>query len=238
MKASPYTALLLIGIAVSFYTWTRLARRDGRLPLIYLGALLGAFTGAKLVYLAAEGWMFASSPDRWMIWATGKTILGALLGGYLGVEAAKKAAGYAEPTGDLFALVAPIGIIFGRIGCLLHGCCLGQECAPHWWTQRDIFGVPRWPAVPVEIGFNVLMLGVFLVLRRGQRLPGQHFHIYLIAYGAFRFAHEFVRDTPRLAFGMTGYQVAALACVALGAWGFLHRAKVSKIPGAMPSFTP
>jgi phosphatidylglycerol:prolipoprotein diacylglycerol transferase len=44
--------------------------------VVYLGALLGAFTGAKLVYLAAEGWMFVDSPDRWLIWATGKTIVG------------------------------------------------------------------------------------------------------------------------------------------------------------------
>jgi phosphatidylglycerol:prolipoprotein diacylglycerol transferase len=238
MTASPYTALLLAGIAVSFFTWTRLARSDARLPLVYLGALLGAFTGAKFVYLAAEGWMFASSPDRWLIWATGKTILGALLGGYLGVEAAKKVVGYTEPTGDLFALVAPIGIIFGRIGCLLHGCCLGQECAPHWWALRDAGGVPRWPVVPAETAFNLVMLGAFLVLRRVGRLPGQHFHIYLIAYGAFRFAHEFVRATPRARPGLSGYHLAALACIALGAAGFVKRARLSKNQTAAPSSTP
>lgn len=237
-QPSIYTALLLAGIAVSFFTWTRLARRDARLPLIYLSALLGAFTGAKLVYLAAEGWMFASSPDRWLIWATGKTILGALLGGYLAVEGAKKAVGYTQPTGDLFALVAPIGIIFGRVGCLLHGCCLGQECAPHWWALRDTANVPRWPAVPAEIAFNLAMLGVFLALRRAGRLPGQHFHIYLMAYGAFRFAHEFARATPRLAFGLSGYHFAALACLALGAAGFLKRAWGSNTQAAAPSSTP
>ena len=83
-----------------------------------------------MVYLAAEGWMFWSSPDRWRIWTTGKTILGALLGGYAGVELAKKALGYTRVTGDWFALVAPVGIVLGRVGCLLHGCCLGTGCTP------------------------------------------------------------------------------------------------------------
>jgi hypothetical protein len=100
--------------------------------------------------------------------------------------------------------------------------------------------------VPVEIAFNVAALGIFLLLnRRGaeaQRvggmdgpvspsapprlrgsLTGQHFHLYLIGYGLFRFGHEFLRATPRLGFGITGYQVAALAVVGLGVLGFIRR---------------
>src|SRR3954452_25535905 len=115
---SPYTLLLAAGILVSLVIWIRLGRSEPRLITVYLGALLGAFTGAKIVYLLAEGWLFWDSPDRWLIWATGKTILGALIGGYAGVEIAKKAVGYDKATGDLFAIIAPIGIIFGRIGCL------------------------------------------------------------------------------------------------------------------------
>src|SRR5687768_16697409 len=117
---SLYTLLLVLGIIVSVTVWVRLARGDRRFVTVYVRALLGAFTGAKLVYLASEGWLFWSSPDRWLIWATGKTILGALLGGYAGVEIAKATSGYDHPTGDLFAMVAPLGIILGRIGCLLH----------------------------------------------------------------------------------------------------------------------
>jgi phosphatidylglycerol---prolipoprotein diacylglyceryl transferase len=220
---SPYPVLLVAGLVVSLLIWTRLVRRDSRLLGVYLGGVLGAFTGAKVVYLLAEGWQFWNSPDRWLIWATGKTILGALLGGYAGVELAKRIVEYRQPTGDLFAIVAPIGIILGRIGCLLHGCCLGVECAPGPWSMRDIHGIDRWPAVPVEILFNVAALGSFLFLRFRGRLPGQHFHLYLMSYGIFRFIHEFVRATPRLAGGFTGYQWAALACVALGGWGFSQR---------------
>ena len=260
ISPSPYSLLMLAGIAVSIAFWARLARRDERLLVIYIAALVSAFLGAKIVYLAAEGWMFWNAPGRWMIWATGKTILGALLGGYAGVEVAKKLTAYTQATGDWFAVIAPVGIVLGRVGCLLHGCCLGKACAPAWWTMADAHGVARWPAVPVEIGFNVLALGVFAGLRFYRRgaegmerdaegkeiaaipppsshapprlcgempapLAGQHFHLYLIAYGAFRFAHEFLRATPRLGVGVSGYQIAALACVALGAWRFAVRAR-------------
>lgn len=229
MTAPAYSWLLLAGIAASLFTFTRLARRDERLVIIYLGALVSAFLGAKLVYLAAEGWLFWSSPDRWRAWATGKSILGALLGGYAGVELAKKLTGYTAATGDLFAIVAPIGIGLGRIGCLLHGCCLGHACAPAWWTLRDAHGIARWPAVPLELGFNVLALGAALLLRARRAMPGQHFHLYLIGYGLFRFAHEFARDTPRLALGFSGYQFAALAVAGLGGWGFVRRRRLNAV---------
>jgi phosphatidylglycerol:prolipoprotein diacylglycerol transferase len=225
MTSSPYTWLLLGGIVVSLFTWSRLAKRDERLVVIYAIALVSGLVGAKLVYLIAEGWLDWPQPDRWLRLATGKSILGALLGGYLGVELAKKWVGYQAPTGDLFAIVAPIGIGIGRIGCLLHGCCLGRECAPAWYAMRDRLGVPRWPAAPLELTFNIVALVTFLVLRRLGMQRGQHFHLYLIAYGVFRFAHEFARATPLLGGVISGYQLAALGCVALGAAGYWRRRK-------------
>ena len=224
---SPYGWLLLAGIAASLFTWTRLARRDHRLVLIYVAALLSAFIGAKLVYVLAEGWLDWPLPDRWLRLATGKSVIGALLGGYLGVEIAKRALDYRPATGDLFALVAPLGIGIGRVGCLLHGCCLGQRCEPAWFTLRDAQGVARWPAVPAEIAFNVVALACFLVLRAKGRAQGQHFHLYLMAYGLFRFVHEFWRATPTLILGLSGYQFAALACVVLGAARYVARAAIS-----------
>ncbi len=191
--------------------------------IIYGAALVSAFVGAKVVYLLAEGWLYWESPDRWLILATGKTVIGALLGGFAGVEIAKKCVGYQAPTGDWFAIVAPVGITLGRVGCLLHGCCNGIACSRAWWTLRDARGIERWPAVPAEIGFNLIAIGAVGVMRRRGILPGQHFHIYLIGYGVFRFMHEFLRATPRLSHGITGYQVAALAVVLLGTVGFVRR---------------
>jgi phosphatidylglycerol:prolipoprotein diacylglycerol transferase len=226
-KSTAYGWLMLAGILVSIALWSRVARRDERLVLVYVAALAGAFLGAKLVYLGAEGWLHWHDPNRWVILATGKSITGALLGGYAGVEIAKRLLGYTSATGDWFAVIAPVGIMLGRIGCVLHGCCLGRVCEASWFTVTDAAGVARWPAAQVELIFNLLILGMILLLRRARVLPGQHFHIYLMAYGLFRFAHEFLRATPQILGPISGYQIAALGCTVLGATGFVLRHRSS-----------
>jgi phosphatidylglycerol---prolipoprotein diacylglyceryl transferase len=222
-QSTAYGWLLLGGIVVSVILWARRARGDERLVLIYVAALAGAFLGAKVVYLLAEGWTHWEDSQRWLLLATGKSITGALLGGYAAVELAKRWLGYHGVTGDWFAILVPVGLVVGRVGCLVEGCCLGKAMAPCWFTVDDASGVARWPAVPAEILFNAAMLGVILLLRRRGLLPGQHFHLYLIAYGLFRFGHEFLRDTPRIAGPLSGYHLAALGLLLLGTLGLIHR---------------
>jgi phosphatidylglycerol:prolipoprotein diacylglycerol transferase len=151
---------------------------------------------------------------------------------YLGVIVAKRLLGYTAATGDWFAIIVPIGIMLGRIGCFINGCCLGRVCEPSWFTLNDAHGVPRWPAVPVEFLFNAIMLGLFLMLRWGRIARGQLFHIYLIAYGIFRFFHEFLRDTPQIIGPFSGYQFAALGVTALGAIGFVLRRNAHDLPNS------
>ncbi len=213
-----YTLTMFTGIVISIVYWSRVARRDPRLVVIYISALFSSFLGAKLVYLASEGWLFTDSEDRLLHWMAGKSITGALLGGFLGVEIAKRIIGYSQATGDRFALVIPIVVTVGRIGCLTQGCCQGVEC--------DFLQLGRWPAVPVEMLFNLIALLTISHLRRGRLLSGQHFHLYLIAYGLFRFAHEFMRATQKPFFNtISGYQIAAIFMVAVGIVGFWIRAK-------------
>jgi len=228
MNTSPaYGWLMLAGIFVSIALWSRVAKRDSRLVLIYIAALAGAFLGAKLVYLAAEGWLHWHEANRWLVLATGKSVTGALLGGYAGVEIAKRLLGYRAATGDWFALIAPVGILLGRIGCVLHGCCLGVACPPAWFTVNDATGGARMPAAQVELLFNVIALAVLGWMRWRKLMPGQLFHLYLMAYGAFRFGHEFWRETPPILGPISGYQLAALLLFGLGAVRFWQRRRMT-----------
>jgi prolipoprotein diacylglyceryltransferase len=223
-----YPLLALAGVFLSALVWTLLIRRrsapaDPRLAIVYFAGLAGALVGAQIVYLLAEGWLpppdgsaAAASAVPWRPWTAGKSVLGALLAGYGSVEAAKRATGYRAATGDLFALAAPLGLLAGRIGCLLQGCCAGRPLESSWYTIRGQDGVSRWPAVPVEMAFQAGFLAFALAARRRGALRGQLFHTYLMAYGAIRFAHEFARDTPRLLGPLSGYHLAALAVLALG----------------------
>lgn len=219
-----YSLLVGAGVVLSAVTWWRLLRRDRAgepyLWAVYLAGLAGALAGAKLAFFFAEGWIYR---DQWQALLTGKSITGALLGGYGAVELVKRGLGMRRATGDLFALAVPIGVSLGRVGCLLQGCCLGILCEPAWWTMRGADGLTRWPAAAVELGFNSLFLvwAVFSSVRGWQ--VNQRFHIYLIAYGLFRFSHEFARDTIRLAGPISGYHLVALALVGLGSSRYLQR---------------
>jgi phosphatidylglycerol:prolipoprotein diacylglycerol transferase len=224
-RISVYGLMALAGVAATLATWWRWAREDRRLLFVYIACLAGAFAGAKAVYLAAEGWLHWHDADFWRQLATGKSVLGALAGGYGGVELGKWIVGFRGVTGDRFAAIAPMGILIGRVGCLMEGCCRGIECHPAWYAIRGGDGVARWPSVPVEMAFNAAMLGVFFWLRRTRRIPGQHFHLYLVAYGLFRFAHEFVRDEPSVLGPLSGYQIAALGLAAFGVVAWRVRAR-------------
>jgi len=224
-----YGLLALAGIIITAAMWGRFSRRgdgrshDLRLTLIYFIGLAGALIGAKIAFLLAEGWHYRHD---WLALLSGRSITGGLLGGYAAVEIGKRWLKYPGTTGDAFAIVVPVGIALGRVGCLLQGCCPGVECkSAHWWTIADHAGVPRWPASLVELLFNLVFLAWAMLAARCNWTPGNRFHVYLIAYGVFRFAHEFARDDARIGGTIfTGYHVIALAIIVFGSWRFAQRA--------------
>jgi phosphatidylglycerol:prolipoprotein diacylglycerol transferase len=225
-----YPLAVVLGMLLSAWAWERHATHEpgpdtAQKHAIFLGALVGMAIGSKLAYLFAEG----LRDPHWQAWLHGKSVTGALPGAYAGVELAKRRVGYARATGDTFALLAPFSLALGRVGCLARGCCLGVPVAQSWWSLPDAAGVARWPAVPLELAFNLLALAAAAWMhwrrKRGRHdaLHGQLFHVYLMAYGIFRLAHEVMRDTPRLWGPVTGYQVVAAGVFTLGAVGFARR---------------
>ncbi len=219
--------LLLLGVVASIVYWMwRSPRSIDRLPVM-IGGIFGGFVGAKLGFVAAE-WLFVRRDDpQWIFYMmSGKTILGGLLGGWLGVEIAKRLAGRREWFGDEFAMVLPLGIGLGRASCLVHGCCRGVrvEYLPEWlggWLVE--FGWERWPAPVAELLFQLLFFVASLSFRHVDRLRGQWFHLYLISYGIFRIVHEGWRETPRSSSGLTPYMLLAGLCVVSGAVAFAIR---------------
>ncbi|MHC4949217.1 MAG: prolipoprotein diacylglyceryl transferase [Planctomycetota bacterium] len=237
IRPGAYGLLALGGILLTAWLWSRATGAGGghdrRLTLVYFGGLVGALLGAKLAFLLAEGWHHRADA---LALLTGRSITGGLLGGYVAVELVKRVVRYPRTTGDVFAIIVPVALVLGRIGCLLTGCCPGRVGPPAWWTITGADGAARWPAAPAELVFNLAMLGWALLVTRRGWLPGNRFHVYLVAYGLFRFGHEFLRDDPPLAGPLTGYHGLALAIAALGAWRWHRRAAEARLTaGEHPS---
>ncbi|MBX7142852.1 MAG: prolipoprotein diacylglyceryl transferase [Oligoflexia bacterium] len=221
----PYQILSLVALLVGAFYWSRRAAKDAKLAPIFATSIAGAIFGAKAGYLMAEGIQNWRSSGQIFDLIAGKTIVGGLIGGYLGVEVMKRVLRYPYVTGDLFAALVPLSIAIGRIGCILAGCCQGKVCPLRWYTLIDSAGLVRWPAAQVELVFNLGCVLTFSILRRRELGRGQHFHLYMIAYGLFRFLHEFMREPGASWTALNGYQYQSIVLALLGLRGLILRAK-------------
>ncbi len=126
---------------------------------------------------------------------------------------------------DLAAPAAAIGYGVGRIGCLTSGDGdYGKVTTLPWGVHmRPDALVPVYPASamvqPTPIYELLFALAVFWVLwKLGERARplGWLTGMYLVLSGVGRFLVEFVRVNPKLYWGMSNAQVAALGSVVVG----------------------
>jgi len=204
-------------MAASVLTGIVLARRTQQ-PLgltglerlgVGLGAFCGAMIGAKLPFVLSD-WEGLLSGRAWF--DNGKTIVFGLVGGYFGVELAKWTMQIRVKTGDSFAVPVAAAIAVGRLACFVGGCCFGTETTLPWGVDFGD-GQPRHPTQLYEFMFHLAAACGLAWLGRRRLHRGQLIKLYVIGYLSFRFVTEFIRPEPVLWFGLTGYQLAALALV-------------------------
>jgi len=213
----------LIAYSAGFQLFLFLRRRRARatgeatIPFeqtawILVGCVFGALIGSKLlawIESPIEYWNARGNPAAWI---GGKTIVGGLLGGWIGVELAKRKLAIRKSTGDAFVFPLILGIAIGRIGCFLTGLAdhtHGVHSTLPWAV--DFGDGPRHPTQLYEIAFLIL-LGAALALRaRRAYWNGELFRLFMLGYIAFRFAIEFIkpRYTPWL--GLSAIQLASLS---------------------------
>jgi phosphatidylglycerol---prolipoprotein diacylglyceryl transferase len=178
--------------------------------------LVAALIGAKVAVLMGDArWPLVPFHDWAALLLSGRSIVGALLFGFIAAEAAKPLLRYPLAPNDRFALILPFSIGTGRLGCWLAGCCAGIESHGPL-ALAGVDGVPRIPAPLIEMAFHFAAGVVLIVLFRKQRLHGRLFALYLAAYGAFRIVSEYWRITPKDFGGWSAYQWFALAMMVAG----------------------
>jgi len=174
---------------------------------VLVGALVGAMVGAKLGMLMFEPTLRI---DRMLSFDfTGKTVVGGLIGGYLGVEIAKKCVGITQSTGDAFAVGVPLAQAVGRVGCLLNGCCYGTPFGGAW--SMDLMEVSRHPTQIYESILLILLAGYLWAIRLRPAPAGHLFRRYIVGYALIRFTLEFFRGDPSIHWGP--FSVVQVVCL-------------------------
>lgn len=206
-----------LAYAIAFRLILFNSRKDTIAPTqrssVIVGGLLGALVGAKLLVLIQHIDLLGKSWQQFLLlFLQGKTVVGALLGGWVGVELTKKLIGVSRSTGDAFVFPLIIGTAIGRIGCFLTGLSdrtYGVATTLPWGIDFGD-GIDRHPTQLYEIIF-LLGLMIFLYLRRRYpRQEGDLFKVYMMAYLGFRFLIDFLKPDFHPFFGLSAIQVACI----------------------------
>ncbi len=206
-----------------------------------LGMLFAGILGARLLYVVLDPKSYLADPISILkIWSGGLSLHGSLIFGTLWlVFYCRKKKIPVLAMGDLAATCFPIAYAFGRIGCLLNGCCYGGVCDLPWGVRfpDELHpGQMTLPSHPVQLYAFVLHLcffGLLALYERQKRRDGDLFYGYLILYGVYRYAMEHFRAgvtstylVPSL--HLTDTHIISLVMIALGAAGLLWLRKNRK----------
>ena len=196
---------VVLGVFAALIVFVVEARRRGAMNDQSMVAVTGALVGGA-IGMRLSGWArhldVDANPSLAQAWQYGsRSILGGLVGAYLGVLIAKRIGGYRGKTGDLFAPAVALGIAIGRIGCHLTE-APGRSTTLPWGVHAPaatpecpgcLAGQAMHPSFIYEIIFQLAAFAVLMWLRPRVQRPGELFVIYLAGYAVFRFFVEFVR---------------------------------------------
>jgi phosphatidylglycerol:prolipoprotein diacylglycerol transferase len=200
-----YGVLVATGFLAGLWTANQRSSRS-RLPEELIPDLSpwligGAIIGARALYVISY-WReyFAAKPiwEIFMVRHGGLVFYGGLVGAALTTIA------YARwrrlgvwKIADVLAPSIALGHAFGRVGCLMNGCCYGRPTNLPWAIRfpanHDTGGAPVHPTEIYEALLNLLLYVALAWAYRRKRFDGQIFAAYLVAYAILRAFVEMFR---------------------------------------------
>ena len=199
-----YLIMALVGFAAGFWLgWIR-RKKYGYTPrdllLMFCVIIIGLIIGARTLFTVTEIPALINHNFSWEIIEkrvinAGFVFYGGLLGALLGIyilakktkQDARKMLNFVVPTFTFFHA-------FGRIGCLLQGCCYGVES--HWGITLAGETVKRMPIQLFEAIGLFFITAILLLLEADYRAKGKSVAltpIYLALYAPMRFILEIYR---------------------------------------------
>ena len=218
LKISTYSFFVCISLVVGiiwFYVTVPRKHNLSFLKTYYLVAfvLIFGFIGSKILVIIENIKVLIGdlSNFKYLIF-TGKSIVGGLIGGYLGIILAKKVFHMEKvKTGNDIAPAIALSMAIGRIGCFLTGCCYGIATKlPIGVNFGD--GIKRIPTQLIELVFCLILFAYLFYKQKKKKdlIPGILFKELVLYYLSFRFLIEFIRATEKNILFLSIYQIICI----------------------------
>lgn len=234
-----YTVLLdlglILGLLLTYLEGKRLLGSGEKALDPGLWAVIGGILGGRIGYVLANWNAFSENWGRALrIWEGGLAFHGAFLGGLavlliFGIRD-RRSDNIQSPLANILRLgdaMTPglaLGLTFGWAACLLGGCTYGKIGQGFGYAiLPDLYGVeaPRFATQAVGLGFCLVLLILFWLLRRRWPFPGVAFLMFGLLYFTGQFFLEFTRGDEAIYLGpwrlaqVLDLLLALLAAVAL-----------------------
>lgn len=204
-----YGVLVVAGLAAGISLACLRARRYGLQAFDVFAAsalaTVGGLLGALGLDLIVQWRLVLSGEYPWD--QPGVVFLGGLLGGIGATLAYGRAFGIPMlAVADAAAPGIALGHAFGRVGCLLGGCCYGCPLQGNPAFGVELAGAVRHPVQLYEAAALLLLVGGLLVWTPRLRRSGMPFAAYLIAYAVVRsLTEQFRGDNDARGFVIPGW---------------------------------
>ncbi|MGK9250272.1 prolipoprotein diacylglyceryl transferase [Paenibacillus humicus] len=221
-----YGLMIAIGVLLAFLLASKRAHKKNLNPdtMYTLGiiALVFGFIGAKILFVIVEFKKILEDPSQ-IFSGSGFVVYGGIVGGALAtiIYCKIKKIDFL-PYFDLVAPSLALAQGFGRIGCLLAGCCYGRETTSMIGIvfQNSTLapnGVKLFPTQIMSSVGDFLLAFILLIYARSEKSPGKVGALYIMLYSIGRFVIEFFRNDARGSVGLLSTsQFIALLMLALG----------------------
>lgn len=230
-----YGLMIAIGVLSGWITAEYRARKQKidteHVFFLMLWCLIGGLAGARILFWITEwktiledpGFILRTMTDGFVVYGG---ILGGIFAGWLYCR--KKKLKFLKYYDLLIPSVA-LAQGFGRIGCLLAGCCYGKE-TDGWLSitfQDSDFAPNHVALIPTQIYSSILdflHFGILLWIARKKKADGQVAAFYMIFYSVGRFVLEFFRgDLIRGSVGaLSTSQFISIFIFGAGVWMLLQ----------------
>ncbi len=219
---------------------SKLQREDCLYGYIY--ALIGAFIGAKVLYLILSlgdiinnfSYLVKNPQIFLSLYIYGGFVFyGGLFGALLGllIYCRKFHLSFFDFINPLLPTL-PLIHAMGRIGCFLAGCCYGIPVSPQWGISYTISqiapnNIPLFPVQLVESACEFIIFAFLIYLEHRRCRPQKLLAAYLILYAVVRFILEYFRyDSIRgFIYIFSVSQVISIAAIIGGMVLLLYKAK-------------